>query len=824
MKMETKSKPISRLAPFAAIALILACHNPLSDVVTKAASEAKTSGQVASPVFSPAAGPCPAIQPITITDSTPGAVIRYSTSLGSSTPPDPTSSSPTYAAPLSLAGVDGTVTTIKAMAFHEGMTDSTIVTSTYTVNNLIMVTPTIALPVGCYGSPQTVALSDLTPGASIRYTLDGSSPTESLGTLYTGPTGTGPFSVSATAILKVIAYKSGSTSAYASAGCTFPDAAPVVNPPGGAYGGAQSRSIGSTMPGSSIRYTTDGSTPSPSHGTLYTAAVSVPATTRILAIAYESGWSDSPVATARYTLPDSIPVFSPGAGSYAGTQSVSIATTMPGASIRYTTDGSDPTESTGTVYSSAISVASSETLKAIAYGTLWASSGVASAAYKLPVASPSLGPSGGTFSSAQNVSITSTTPGASIRYTTDGSNPSASLGTLYTGTPGPVTVSGTLKAIAFKSGWSDSTLASAAYLLKAAAPGFSPGSGIYAGPQTLTLSRASAGASMRYTTDGSLPTASVGTLYSGPFSVSTNQTIWAIAYKAGWTSSDYVSALYSFPGSTWTSRTLPNSTSYISVAFGNGKFVAISNSIATACSADGITWTPGNLPSTGSWRSVAYGNSVYVAVSLNPSNKAASSSDGINWTARTLPAIANWESIAFGNGKFVAIDNSYGDVATSTDGITWNLVSRPNSPWVPLIYANSNFLTVAPNSTATAMSNTGTSWLTYTLPSAQNWRCIGHGSGKYITLGYGSNVGASSTYGNSWTAFTLPAIANWNSVSYGGGVFVTVAQGGTVAATSTDGIAWTSQTLPASSSWNSVAYGNGKFVAVASTGIAATSP
>src|SRR5271157_1629577 len=65
------------------------------------------------------------------------------------------------------------------------------------------------------------------------------------------------------------------------------------------------------------------------------------------------------------------PAFTPSAGTYSGTQSVAIMTTTPNATIRYTTDGSTPSESSGTVYNGAITVPSSMTLKAIAYEAGW---------------------------------------------------------------------------------------------------------------------------------------------------------------------------------------------------------------------------------------------------------------------------------------------------------------------------------------------------------------------------------------------------------------------------------------------------------------------
>ena len=75
------------------------------------------------------------------------------------------------------------------------------------------------------------------------------------------------------------------------------------------------------------------------------------------------------------------PTFSPAAGSYEGTQSVTITSTT-GATIYYTTDGSTPTVSSS-VYSSAISVSSTQTIKAFAKKNGLTDSEVATAEYTI---------------------------------------------------------------------------------------------------------------------------------------------------------------------------------------------------------------------------------------------------------------------------------------------------------------------------------------------------------------------------------------------------------------------------------------------------------
>jgi hypothetical protein len=76
-----------------------------------------------------------------------------------------------------------------------------------------------------------------------------------------------------------------------------------------------------------------------------------------------------------------------------------------------------------------------------------------------------------------------------------------------------------------------------------AAPTFSPPGGTYSSAQTVTISSATAGATIRYTVDGSTPTAS-SPLYSGPISVPTSRTVNAIATKPGSANSAVSSASY----------------------------------------------------------------------------------------------------------------------------------------------------------------------------------------------------------------------------------------------------------------------------------------
>ncbi len=70
-----------------------------------------------------------------------------------------------------------------------------------------------------------------------------------------------------------------------------------------------------------------------------------------------------------------------------------------------------------------------------------------------------------------------------------------------------------------------------------ATPTISPSSGTYTSPQTVTISTTTSGASIIYTTDGTTPSQSNGSNYTGQFTVSNTTTIQAIAVESGMSSS-----------------------------------------------------------------------------------------------------------------------------------------------------------------------------------------------------------------------------------------------------------------------------------------------
>jgi hypothetical protein len=237
-------------------------------------------------MFSPPSGLYVGSVTVTLSTTTSGATIRYTTDDSA-----PTVSSPAYTGPITLTKT----TTIRAITTAPGMIDSSETAAGYTV---AVVAPSFSPAAGTYSQPQTVALNTPTSGARIYYTTDGSTPTTA------SPIYTGPISVTQTTTIRAIGVASGmANSTVSSATYTLKAATPTFNPPGGTYLLPQLVEISSASPGTTIYYTTDGSTPTTA-STRYTGAFLVGVgTTTVRAIAVAPGWSQSDVATATYAIP-----------------------------------------------------------------------------------------------------------------------------------------------------------------------------------------------------------------------------------------------------------------------------------------------------------------------------------------------------------------------------------------------------------------------------------------------------------------------------------------------------------------------------------------
>ncbi|HEY0795306.1 MAG TPA: chitobiase/beta-hexosaminidase C-terminal domain-containing protein [Acidisarcina sp.] len=325
----------------------------------------------ATPVFTPPAGSYTGTQSIAITDATPASVIYYTTD-GSV----PTATSPAYSGPISVSASK----TLRALASAVGYTSSSVVNAAYVITPVQAIAPVFTPGPGTYATAQSVALSDVTTGAAIYYTTDGTVPTAT-STLYSLP-----IAVSSSEVITAIAIAPGfgnSTAASASYVIVPPIAAtPVFSPVPGNYTSSQTVTILDGTIGAKIYYTTDGTVPTAA-STLYTQPLIVSSNETISAIAIAAGHTNSLVAQGAYVFTKaqlSAPTFTPAAGTYTTAQSVALSDVTPAAAIYYTTDGSTPTTASK-LYSGQILVASNETLTAIAVLNGYTTSAPVAAAY-----------------------------------------------------------------------------------------------------------------------------------------------------------------------------------------------------------------------------------------------------------------------------------------------------------------------------------------------------------------------------------------------------------------------------------------------------------
>lgn len=312
----------------------------------------------------------------------------------------------------------------------------------------------------------------------------------------------------------------------------------------------------------SVRYTTDGSEPTATNGTTYGGAFSVPAPgATVKWRAYDKAGNAEPVRSEVIRIDPIAPASSikcNGAsclsGPYSDAVSVSLEAADTGGSgvreIRYTTDGSEPTASSGNSYLGAFSVSGTKTVNYRAFDHAGNAEPVKTQTIQIengaptdgiaPTSSISCGGSActsGYSNTPVSVSLAASDEGGSgvdeIRYTTDGTEPTASNGTAYT-SPFALGSTTTVKYRAFDNAGNAEPVNSALIRVDTTAPAtaiacnggscsghFQPSVSV-----SLDSSDADSGvASIRYTTDGSDPTATNGTVYSAPFSLSVTRTV-----------------------------------------------------------------------------------------------------------------------------------------------------------------------------------------------------------------------------------------------------------------------------------------------------------
>lgn len=290
-------------------------------------------------------------------------------------------------------------------------------------------------------------------------------------------------------------------------------------------------------------------------------------------------------------------------------------------------------------------------------------------------------------------------------------------------------------------------------------------------------------------------------------------------------------AAYSTDGVNWGHVKMPtittptwNATDYqwTGLCFGNGLFVTVSwRASEIAYSRDGVYWTTVIIPGADDrWTDIAYGNGRFVVVSSSSMRYLLYSDDGINWTYTNSIAESGTpgvNKVCYGNGKFVAVGNLYaGGVWYSEDGLNWT--NDSSQTWSQtfsaynLIFGNGIFLMCGTQSNSQFGDvYTSTDGITWTLNSAmgltgQHKTQIAFANGKfYYAYGYGSTYKYSEDT-ETWTKvelypFPYNSGPGFNNMVYGGGKYIVTNAGGLESMISDDALTWTETEVSNENYW-----------------------
>ncbi len=446
----------------------------------------------ATPVFSPPAGTYSAAQNVSISDATAGAVIYYTTDNT-----NPTTSSSVYSSPIAVTATE----TLKALAVAPGDAASSIATAAYTISSGGGNPPPINYG-GGFGSGSGMQANGKARFVSGALELTDGANTEAASSFYAQPISISGFTTTFTLQ---------NTNAQAN-GLTFvleddPSGPKALGPANSAlgysYGPTQSPRITKSVAIKFDLYTTVGSHRD-STG-LYTNGA-YPGTAGALDMT-----SSGVVLASGHPLAVSM--------SYSGTTlSMTITDTIIHAAYSHSWSINIPS-SVGASTAYAGFTASTGGLNAVQKVLNWTFTPAGSTG-PAATATPVFSPPAGTYSAAQNVSISDATAGAVIYYTTDNTNPTTSS-SVYS-SPIAVTATETLKALAVAPGDAASSIATAAYTISSGGGnpppinyggGFGSGSGMQANGKARFVSGA------LELTDGA-NTEAASSFYAQPISIS----------------------------------------------------------------------------------------------------------------------------------------------------------------------------------------------------------------------------------------------------------------------------------------------------------------
>jgi hypothetical protein len=187
-----------------------------------------------------------------------------------------------------------------------------------------------------------------------------------------------------------------------------------------------------------------------------------------------------------------------------------------------------------------------------------------------------------------------------------------------------------------------------------------------------TVNAYSTNGGVSWTAGGSLPGGISGTAIGVAYGRYQNNGRWVVLGSGG------TSAFSTNGGISWTAGGSVGSGTFTSIAYGQGVWVAITTGATTTrISTDGgQTWTAGGaLPATSTWISVAYGANKFVAVSSDGAvDPAYSVNGGVTWSSVGETGYfgsGTVTAVRYGQGVFVVTQSSSNNMVSSENGINW---------------------------------------------------------------------------------------------------------------------------------------------------------
>lgn len=302
-------------------------------------------------------------------------------------------------------------------------------------------------------------------------------------------------------------------------------------------------------------------------------------------------------------------------------------------------------------------------------------------------------------------------------------------------------------------------------------------------------------------------------------------------------------------GITWTLRTPNVSMKAYAIAYSGSMYVAVGSntggtSLNIASSPDGITWTNRVNSASGTYFfEVAYGGGKFVAIS-DEVGQIYTSSDGITWGKTNIQSVVDasvgWCNLKYLNGNFIVSTVGSGITLYSTNAATWNSAtvthnfSSITSVTVPITdYQGGKYWGIGGYSIFYSFADTVSAWNAFNASSqypATTVRIKSDGS-KLIAIGAADSSSSAHLHasgdGIAWLGMKKPADLTApttipSDFHYANGKFVFTVANKIV--TSTNGLSWTSNAMSANTTAvYGISYGAGVWWFTGNNGYAYTS-